>query len=113
MGFSAEDNSKATARKRLANINAWCEEHDIAPIDICGIDYQRITLTDACGRVFHEAATNLWACDDPSVRQVIYLGTGKHHGGITLRPLFVDCGEGWCNISTGKPAPRGMLLPPS
>lgn len=99
-----EAEARETARR-------WCEDQGVAPVRICGIDAGRGLLEAEGGALFHEVATNLWAPLDRRAPRAVYLGTGRHQGGLVLRPLYADFGKGWRNISTGKPAPEGMLEP--
>lgn len=102
---------EAETRETARAARRWCEEQGVAPVRICGIDAGRGLLEAEGGELFHEVATNLWAPLDRRAPRAVYLGTGRHQGGLVLRPLYADFGKGWRNISTGKPAPEGMLEP--
>lgn len=81
----------------------------IAPVAVIDMDRARNVLVGEDGRRYREAESNTWvAVDDPSV---VYLGTGRHGGGIVLRALYVRSGGEWVNATTGKPAPEHVTLP--
>ena len=81
----------------------------IAPVAVVDMDRARNQLIGEDGRRFGEVEPNTWAAlDDPSV---VYLGTGRHGGGIVLRALYVHEDGGWVNASTGRPAPAHVRLP--
>lgn len=81
-------------------------EHPEVPI--CAMDAAQNLLYGADGMAFEEVTPNVWMSTGAE-RSVAYLGTGKHAGGIVLRPLFVrGDGGSWLNATTGTPAPAEM-----
>ncbi|MGN0078302.1 MAG: GAF domain-containing sensor histidine kinase [Coriobacteriales bacterium] len=46
--------------------------------------------------------------EDGGAAEVAYLGTGRHGGGIILRPLFIKESGSWVNATTGKEAPTEL-----
>ncbi len=89
-------NPKNTYTDSLAN-EVW----------ICGIDAAHHQLIDADGNRFEEVETNLWGrVGAHGSRRAIYLGTGKHGGGITLRLLYKKNNMNeWVNVFTNCVAP--------
>ena len=81
-------------------------------ISVVGIDAERNLLKGEDGRLYRECEPNTWAAADGPI-DAVYLGTGRHGGGIVLRVLFVrSCdGSGWVNATTGRPAPENAKLP--
>ena len=79
-------------------------------VAVCDIDAPGNRLIGADGRSSAEADPNTWV-PETGFRDVVYLGTGRHGGGVVLRPLFVKRAGVWINVSTGKPAPSGVSLP--
>ena len=77
----------------------------IAEIPICDMDRERFVLVDFGGRRYHELKTNLWTEADDDGQDIVYLGTGRHSGGIVLKPLFVKISGRWFNVTTGQEAP--------
>lgn len=82
----------------------------IAEVAVRDIDVERNVLIGVDGRSYVEAEPNTWVSETGD-HDVAYLGTGRHGGGIVLRPLFVRCAGMWLNTSTGKPAPSNINLP--
>lgn len=80
-------------------------------VGVVSIDRARGVLVGSDGRRYREWEPNTWAVDGEDSPQVVYLGTGRHAGGIVLRPLFVYAAGEWVNATTGKPAPEHVLLP--
>lgn len=72
-------------------------------IAVADMDYHLSELTGVDGSRFYEITSNLWARFGEDPLQVVYLGTGRHGGGIVLRPLYVCSPDGWINVSSGKP----------
>ena len=70
-------------------------------------DDGRYILIDESGRNYKEVCTNQFVDLDGS-HDLRFLGTGRHQGGIVLRPLYGRIDGLWYNISTGKPAPDWM-----
>lgn len=73
-------------------------------IAVADMDYQLSELTGVDGSRFYEITSNLWARFGENPPCVVYLGTGRHGGGIVLRPMYVRSSDGsWINTSSGKP----------
>lgn len=74
---------------------------------ICDMDAGKHQLIDEAGNRYEEVETNIWGrMEGQGSRRVLYLGTGRHGGGIILRALYVkDDAGAWLNGSTGRPAP--------
>ena len=86
-------------------VRAFRQTHDMIDIYIKGIDKEAHQLIDADGRRFEEIETNIWG-ETGIAREILYLGTGRHGGGVMLRPLFLRTSGGtWLNSTTGKVAP--------
>lgn len=79
-----------------------------AEVQVCDLDREAGLLVGVDGRSFREVATNLWAPVD-GVQDLIYLGTGRHGAGITLKPLFMLIDGAWRNVTTGRLAPLSTL----
>lgn len=86
-------------------------ERNIGEVPIRDMDRSQSLLVDERGRRYHEINTNIWARTDGGLRDVVYLGTGRHGGGITLRPLYVKVEGVWRNATTGREAPADMPYP--
>ena len=67
-------------------------------------------LVGADGSRYREVDTNVWMRDGEAV-DAVWVNTGKHGGGITLRPLYVPVEGEWVNVATGRPAPGELRLP--
>lgn len=89
-------------------MRAYLDSRGIAEVPICDMDRERFLLVDFDGRRYHEVKTNLWAEADNEARDIVYLGTGRHGGGIVLKPLFVKTNGLWINATTGREAPVNM-----
>lgn len=83
----------------------------VPEVAVCGIDRERGLLLGADGQAFREWEPNTWVVAGEEHPGVVYLGTGRHGGGIVLRPLFVRDVAGWRNASTGARPPAGVALP--
>lgn len=81
-------------------------------VAIVGMDPDRRLLKGEDGLLYRECEPNTWVATDGPINAV-YLGTGRHGGGIVLRVLFVksEDGSGWVNATTGRPAPANAKLP--
>lgn len=79
---------------------------EVGVVDMNGPEKQ---LIGADGTVYHEVGFNIWADARLSRKEarVVYLGTSRHGGGVTLRPLFFKEGGVWYNFTTGRKAPMG------
>ncbi len=86
----------------------------IGEVGVVDMDGSKKQLVGADGKVYHEIDFNVWADVDLSRRdvEVVYLGTGRHGGGVTLRPLFFKEDGIWYNFTTGREAPDGMPFRP-
>lgn len=100
-------------------VAAYVKSHEIVEVPICDMQSVGSLLEGVDGRTFREIATNIWANVEGG-DGVVYLGTGRHGGGIVLRPLFVMLDGVWVNASTGKEAQpelagsfRANALPPT
>ena len=89
-------------------IAAFKEARGIAEVAVRDMDQQKSLIIGVDERVYHEVATNIWAAEAERDCEVAYLGTGRHGGGIVLRPLFLKIDGAWYNASTGREAPAGM-----
>ena len=95
------------AKKAAADAYFASEGANPREVKIDDMDAPKHQLMDAAGHRFEEVETNIWGrMDEGASRRVLYLGTGKHAGGIILRALYfkLESGE-WINASTGSPAP--------
>lgn len=77
-------------------------------VPVCSMDAAQGLLHGADGGTYAEVTTNIWMRQDQSQR-VAYLGTGRHGGGIILRPLFIREGASWKNATTGAVAPAQLM----
>ena len=87
-------------------VRSYCERKGIRPVPICGIDEFPLVLDGADGRRYTEVRGNVWM-DVAGEGDVAYVGTSRHGGHITLRPLFVKIDGGWRNATTGEPSDFG------
>lgn len=87
-------------------IEALFERFGEREVRICDMDAPRHHLLDEAGGRYEEVETNIWGLVlPPGERRILYLGTGRHGGGIILRALYVRTDEGeWLNATTGDPA---------
>lgn len=86
------------------NATEYVKAQGVGEVPICDMESDANLLYGVDGRVFCEVETNIWA--NRNRREgVAYLGTGRHGGGIVLRPLFVEIDGEWFNATTGKPTP--------
>ena len=79
-------------------------------VGVVDMDRAGKRLVGIDGRTYHEVGFNVWV-DTALSREaadVVYLGTGRHGGGVTLRPLFYKADGAWYNFTTGRRAPEGM-----
>mgnify|MGYP004478641597 CR=1 FL=1 len=81
----------------------------VAPVSVVDMDRELNQLIGEDGRRYVEVEPNTWTCADD--RSVVYLGTGRHGGGIVLRALYVRTDSGWVNATVGRPAPAHVRLP--
>ncbi len=103
---SAEDASRARVLTRdIQNRRGLCE------IAIVDVRHQEKALVAQNGRRYVRQDANLWICEDRDRRDVVFVNTGRHGDGITLRPLFFLVGGIWRNAITGQPAPEDIDLP--
>ncbi|WP_158539764.1 hypothetical protein [Gordonibacter sp. 28C] len=79
----------------------------IGEVSVRDMDHERSLLIGIDDRAYREVETNIWAAGE--VPDVLYLGTGRHGGGIVLRPLYVLADGTWLNVSTGRTAPFDTL----
>ena len=93
---SVTEKSKAVAGK-----------HAVEEVPVCDMDWEHSLLIGTDGRAYREIETNIWAAS--ATPDVLYLGTGRHGGGIVLRPLYVQICGTWLNVSTGRTAPFNTL----
>ena len=91
-------------------VRAHCERMGIREVPVCGIDEFPVTLTGIDGRRYVEVTGNVWM-DGAGTGDVAYVGTSRHGGHITLRPLFVKMDGEWRNALTGKPSDFGSWQP--
>ena len=87
-------------------VRSYRERKGIRPVPICGIDEFPLVLDGADGRRYTEVRGNVWM-DVAGEGDVAYVGTSRHGGHITLRPLFVKIDGGWRNAMTGEPSDFG------
>lgn len=90
-------------------VEKYRKDHGIAEVPIRDMDREAFLLYGWDGRAFREVGTNIFAEVDERHSDAVYLSTGKHGGGITLRPLYIRVNGDWLNASTGHKAPPGML----
>ncbi|MDO4291288.1 MAG: hypothetical protein Q4C41_08700 [Eggerthellaceae bacterium] len=81
----------------------------VAPVAVVDMDRERNQLIGEDGRRYAEVEPNTWTCVED--RSVVYLGTGRHGGGIVLRALYVRTERGWVNATVGRPAPACVRVP--
>lgn len=93
--------------RECSNDLAWRKPGGIPEVAICDMDSRTQLLTGVNGCVYREINTNIWV-NALEYDGVAYLGTGRHGGGIILRPLFVESDGKWLNASTGAEAPRDL-----
>ncbi len=72
-------------------------------VPIAGMSKDKERLISSSGESFYElACSNLWRSDDADKRDFLYVGTGKHAGGVVLRPVLANVGGHWINVFTGR-----------
>ena len=73
---------------------------DIREVPVCGMEELPLVLRGTDGLRYAEVDGNIWmpigGRDD-----IAYVGTSRHGGHMTLRPLFVRAGNTWRNAITG------------
>lgn len=84
-------------------IRAYCEAEGIREVPVCGMEELPLVLRGADGGRYAEVDGNIWMplggrCD------VAYVGTSRHGGHMTLRPLFAKVDGVWRNTATGREA---------
>ena len=81
-------------------VRAHCEREGIGEVPVCDMNDGLLTLRGIDGNLYREVDGNIWmpfgGADD-----VAYVGTSKHGGHMTLRPLFVKVDGIWRNSTTG------------
>lgn len=103
---------EASAARGLSAVRAFRRAHDMGDVYVRDIDKVLNHLMDARGRRFAEMGANVWGKVGARDRAILYCGTGRHGGGVMLRPLFLRVDEGtWLNATTGRPAPTSLLGP--
>lgn len=90
----------------VERVRSYCERKGIGPVPICGIDDSPLVLDGADGNRYMERRGNVWM-DIAGEGDVAYVGTSRHGGHITLRPLFVKIDGVWRSVLTGKPSDFG------
>ena len=87
---------------KTSQMKEYRDAHGIREVGVCDITHEPHTVLHGDnGLRYQEIEGNIWmdVLDDPLVA---YLGTGRHQGGIVLRPLYVDVGDKWVNATTGR-----------
>jgi hypothetical protein len=82
-------------------IREHCERAGIGEVPICGIEDAPIILRGVDGRSYREVEGNVWMPLGGD-GDVAYVGTSRHGGHMTLRPLFVRVEGVWRNAVTGR-----------
>lgn len=84
-----------------SDIRAHCERAGIREVPVCGMEELPLVLHGSDGVRYAEVDGNIWmpvhGRDD-----VAYVGTSRHGGHMTLRPLFVRFDGVWRNTATGR-----------
>ena len=84
-----------------AAIREHCERNGIREVPVCGMEELPLVLRGTDGARYAEVDGNVWmpigGRDD-----VAYVGTSRHGGHMTLRPLFVKYDGVWVNATTGR-----------
>lgn len=104
MGAGERDVGEDEMKRQVDGVFERFGEREVR---ICDMDAAKNQLIDECGRRYEEVETNIWGPLSPKgARRILYLGTGRHGGGIILRALYAktDAGE-WLNSATGERAP--------
>lgn len=92
----------------MGSLSEYLSACGAGEVPICDMDSEANVLIGPDGRAFVEVETNIWV-DRDRFERVAYLGTGRHGGGIVLRPMFVKTEGVWKNVTTGREAPAGMF----
>lgn len=84
-------------------IRAYCERKGIREVPVCGMEELPLVLLGCDGRRYAEVDGNIWMPVDGD-SDVAFVGTSRHGGHMTLRPLFVKYKGLWRNATTGREA---------
>ena len=103
------DEGKRAAKQAFAECAEAGLQH-VREVRVVDMDAAKNQLVGEDGSRFEEVETNIWGRVAPPAglgrRRILYLGTGRHGGGIILRALYVRTAAGaWLNGATGAPAP--------
>ena len=83
------------------DIQSFCEREGIREVPVCGMEELPLVLRGTDGLRYAEVDGNVWMAiggrDD-----VAYVGTSRHGGHMTLRPLFMKREGAWFNAVTGR-----------
>lgn len=80
---------------------SFCEQAGIGEVPICGMEDMPLVLRGIDGNRYTEVGGNLWMAIGGD-GCVAYVGTSRHGGHMTLRPLLVKLDGAWRNSVTGK-----------
>lgn len=84
-------------------IRAYCERMGIREVPVCGMEELPLVLHGIDGKRYAEVDGNVWMPIGEE-SDVAYVGTSRHGGHMTLRPLFVKYEGTWRNAATGRDA---------
>ena len=85
----------------VEDIRAYCEREGIGEVPVCGMESLPLVLHGIDGQRYTEVNGNVWMAID-GASDVAYVGTSRHGGHMTLRPLFVHVDGAWRNTATGR-----------
>lgn len=82
------------------DIRSYCERNGIREVPVCGMEELPLVLRGTDGERYAEVDGNVWMAIGGR-SDVAYVGTSRHGGHMTLRPLFVSVDGAWRNATTG------------
>lgn len=85
----------------VQEIRALLGRRGIGEVPVCDMESMPLALHGVDGRRYAEVEGNVWMAPDRD--DVAYVGTSRHGGHMTLRPLFVKVDGAWVNTMTGRP----------
>ncbi|MBO7702619.1 MAG: hypothetical protein J6S36_06950 [Eggerthellaceae bacterium] len=80
---------------------SYFEQQGIEEVPVCGMEELPLVLLGIDGNRYTEVDGNIWMAIGGE-GHVAYVGTSRHGGHMTLRPLFVKIDGVWRNAITGK-----------
>lgn len=89
------------------DIRDYCETRGIGEVPVCDMRSMPLVLHGSDGKSYAEVDGNIWMPLGGEA-DVAFVGTSRHGGHMTLRPLFVNVDGTWRNTVTGRESDFGQ-----